>query len=51
MPDRFTLAPFEFFAGPTCKSFPFPHGIASMMELPHLFVRTMPDRVHGIPGR
>src|SRR5262245_40231393 len=40
MPDRFTLAPFEFFARHTRTRFPFRYGIASMTDVPHLFVRT-----------
>jgi hypothetical protein len=40
MPDRFTLAPFEFFVQRTRTRFPFRYGIASMTEVPHLFVRT-----------
>ena len=40
MTDRFTLSPFEFFARPTRTRFPFRYGIASMTEVPHLFVRT-----------
>jgi hypothetical protein len=38
--DRFTLAPFEFFVLRTRTRFPFRYGIASMTEVPHLFVRT-----------
>src|ERR1043165_8294095 len=40
MPDRFTLSPFEFFVWHTRTRFPFRYGIASMTEVPHLFVRT-----------
>ena len=40
MTDRFTLAPFEFFVRQTRTRFPFRYGIASMTEVPHLFVRT-----------
>jgi hypothetical protein len=40
MADYFTLAPFEFFAQHTRTRFPFRYGIASMTEVPHLFVRT-----------
>ena len=40
MIDRFTLAPFEFFVRQTRTRFPFRYGIASMTEVPHLFVRT-----------
>lgn len=40
MTDPFTLAPFEFFVRPTRTRFPFRYGIASMTEVPHLFVRT-----------
>lgn len=40
MIDRFTLSPFEFFARHTRTRFPFRYGIASMTEVPHLFVRT-----------
>ena len=38
--DRFTLAPFEFFVLRTRTRFPFRYGIASMTEVPHLFVKT-----------
>ena len=38
--DRFTLSPFEFFLLRTRTRFPFRYGIASMTEVPHLFVRT-----------
>ncbi len=40
MIDHFTLAPFEFFVQPTRTRFPFRYGIASMTDVPHLFVRT-----------
>ena len=40
MADRFTLSPFEFFVQKTRTRFPFRYGIASMTEVPHLFVRT-----------
>ena len=40
MIDRFTLSPFEFFVLHTRTRFPFRYGIASMTEVPHLFVRT-----------
>jgi len=39
--DRFTLSPFEFFVLRTRTRFPFRYGIASMTEVPHLFVRTI----------
>src|SRR5213075_2631820 len=39
IPDRFTLSPFEFFVRHTRTRFPFRYGIASMTEVPHLFVR------------
>src|ERR1051326_3917977 len=35
----FTLAPFECFVLRTRTRFPFRYGIASMIEVPHLFVR------------
>jgi len=38
--DLFTLSPFEFFVLRTRTRFPFRYGIASMTEVPHLFVRT-----------
>src|SRR5262245_59436655 len=38
--DRFTLSPFEFFVLRTRTRLPFRYGIASMTEVPHLFVRT-----------
>jgi hypothetical protein len=40
MPDPFTLAPFDFFVLPARTRFPFRYGIASMTDVPHLFVRT-----------
>src|SRR5688500_14953764 len=40
MTDRFTLAPFEYFVRHTRTRFPFRYGIASMTDVPHLFVRT-----------
>ena len=40
MTDRFTLSPFEFFVLPTRTRFPFRYGIASLTDVPHLFVRT-----------
>ena len=40
MPESFTLAPFEFFVQRTRTRFPFRYGIASMTDVPHLFVRT-----------
>jgi hypothetical protein len=40
MTDHFTLSPFEFFVQHTRTRFPFRYGIASMTEVPHLFVRT-----------
>ena len=40
MIDRFILSPFEFFVRHTRTRFPFRYGIASMTEVPHLFVRT-----------
>lgn len=40
MTDRFTLGPFEFFTRQTRTRFPFRYGIASMTEVPQLFVRT-----------
>ncbi len=40
MTDQFTLSPFEFFGQPTRTRFPFRYGIASMTDVPHLFVRT-----------
>ena len=40
MTDCFTLEPFEFFVRHTRTRFPFRYGIASMTDVPHLFVRT-----------
>jgi len=40
MTDLFTVSPFEFFVRYTCTRFPFRYGIASMTDVPHLFVRT-----------
>src|SRR3989442_15955786 len=40
MITRFTLSPFEFCILHTRTRFPFRYGIASMTEVPHLFVRT-----------
>jgi len=40
MPDLLKLLPFEFFVQRTRTRFPFRYGIASMTEVPHLFVRT-----------
>jgi len=42
--DRFTLEPFEFFVMPARTRFPFRYGIASMTDVPHLFMRS---RVHA----
>src|SRR6266498_2687922 len=39
MSARFTVSPFEFFVLHTRTRFPFRYGIASMTEVPHLFVR------------
>lgn len=39
MIPRFALRGFEFFSHPTRTRFPFRYGIASMTEVPHLFVR------------
>ena len=41
MADSFTLAPFEFFVLHTRTRFPFRYGIASMTDVPHIFVRTL----------
>ena len=38
--DSFTLSPFDFFVLQTRTRFPFRYGIASMTDVPHLFVRT-----------
>jgi len=40
MTNHFTLSPVEFFVRHTRTRFPFRYGIASMTEVPHLFVRT-----------
>lgn len=40
MIDRFTLEPFEFFVLRAKTRFPFRYGIASMTDVPHLFMRT-----------
>src|SRR5437667_12075665 len=40
MPDRFELSPCEFFSVAARTRFPFRYGIASMTDVPHLFVRT-----------
>jgi hypothetical protein len=40
VPDRLTLSAFEFFLLRTRTRFPFRYGIASMTDVPHLFVRT-----------
>ena len=40
MTDRFTLAAFEFFVRHTRTRFPFRYGIASMTDVPHVFVCT-----------
>ncbi|HMJ88939.1 MAG TPA: hypothetical protein VK530_03940, partial [Candidatus Acidoferrum sp.] len=39
MIPRLTVEQFEFFVQPTRTRFPFRYGIASMTEVPHLFVR------------
>ena len=41
---QFTLSPFELFLLPTRTRFPFRYGIASMTDVPQLFVRT---RIHA----
>lgn len=38
--EEFTLSPFDFFVLQTRTRFPFRYGIASMTDVPHLFVRT-----------
>jgi hypothetical protein len=38
--DEFTIEPFEFFTLPAKTRFPFRYGIASMTDVPHLFMRT-----------
>ncbi len=40
MPDRLTIAPFEFFVRHATTRFPFRYGIASMTDVPHVFLRT-----------
>jgi hypothetical protein len=45
--DRFTLSPFEFFVMRTRTRFPFRYGIASMTDVPHLFVRTRVSSARG----
>jgi len=40
MTDHFTLSPLEFFVQHAHTRFPFRYGIASMTDVPHLFVRT-----------
>src|SRR6266705_6695355 len=40
MSARFTLSSFEFFVLHTRTRFPFRYGIASMTDVPHLFLRT-----------
>ena len=40
MTDRFTVSQFEFFVRHTRTRFPFRYGIASMTDVPHLFIRT-----------
>lgn len=47
MSDQFTLSPFEFFVHRTRTRFPFRYGIASMTEVPHLFVRTHVETAAG----
>src|SRR5215475_8523703 len=39
MTDLLTVKPFDFFVRHTRTRFPFRYGIASMTEVPHLFVR------------
>jgi hypothetical protein len=39
MTPCFAIQGFEFFSHPTRTRFPFRYGIASMTEVPHLFVR------------
>jgi hypothetical protein len=38
--DRFTIEPFDSFMLPARTRFPFRYGIASMTDVPHLFLRT-----------
>lgn len=40
MIDRFTFEPFELFVLPARTRFPFRYGIASMTDVPHVFMRT-----------
>lgn len=40
MPERFTLAPFEYFVLRARTRFPFRYGIASMTDVPHVFMQT-----------
>src|SRR5215475_9327304 len=40
MTDLLTVKPFDFFVRHTRTRFPFRYGIASMTDVPHLFVRT-----------
>lgn len=40
MIDLFTLEPFQLFVLPARTRFPFRYGIASMTDVPHLFMRT-----------
>ncbi len=48
---KFTLSPFEFFVLPTRTRFPFRYGIASMTEVPQLFVMTrVADGQDARPG-
>jgi hypothetical protein len=44
--ERFTISPFEFFVFRTRTRFPFRYGIASMTEVPHLFLRTRVSSGH-----
>lgn len=39
MTERFTISPFDFFVLRTRTRFPFRYGIASMTDVPHLFLR------------
>jgi len=43
MTPRLAIRGFEFFSHPTRTRFPFRYGIASMTEVPHLFVRVQLD--------
>lgn len=47
MIEPITIAPFEFFVHPTRTRFPFRYGIASMTDVPHLFVRTRVETARG----